>query len=162
MTLARVCESVEVKASKKHDNILESKVLEQIFAEAITNGFAQLNRNESALLNFLIPTIGVTSDQVSVCLYDPEADCLLLSSEWLPLWIPEKEILTNEIIVVVWLFWNFTVFTAQKVAAKYDLDKSGLHSELKSHLQHYRKVETKESFASSSVPLKYSFCPNSK
>ncbi|XP_033740212.1 uncharacterized protein LOC117327374 [Pecten maximus] len=152
----------EVKANKKYDNIFESRLLEQILAEAITNGFAQLNRSRSTLLHFLIPTIGVTSDHVSVCLYDPEYDCLLLSSKRLRLWIPEKKILNNEIIVVIWLFLNFTVFTEQKVATKYDLDKSGLHAELKNHLQHYRKVETKESVISTSVPVKYSFCPKSK
>ncbi|XP_069126041.1 uncharacterized protein [Argopecten irradians] len=155
---------VEVKASKKPGTVLESKLLDRILAAGISNGFAQVNRNGSHLSHFLIPTIGVSSDKVCVCLYDSESDCLLLSSKWLQLWVPGKEILTNELIVVVWLLLNFTVFTDldQKVATKYGLDKSGLHAELKGHIQHYKKVETKGNFVSPSVPLKFSFCPNSK
>ncbi|XP_069117482.1 uncharacterized protein [Argopecten irradians] len=146
----------EVRANNKHDSVLlESKVVEQIIAEAITNGFAQVNRNENTLSHFLIPTIAATVDHVCICLYDPLYDCLLLAEEWMKLWIPQKDILDHKTIVVVWLFLNFTVFTETKMAAKHNLDISGLHAQLQNHLVYYREVETRKQFNSPVVPWSF-------
>ncbi|XP_033760886.1 uncharacterized protein LOC117342756 [Pecten maximus] len=150
---------VEEKTNQKHDSVLlETKVVEEILAKAVTNGFAQVNRSESTLSNFLIPTIAATVDHVCVCLYDPQYDCLLLSEEWMNLWIPHKNILDYKIIVVVWLFLNFTVFTKTKMAARYNLDQSGLHAQLQNHLLYYRQVETGKKI----VPLPWIFAKNYK
>ncbi|XP_033738292.1 uncharacterized protein LOC117325897 [Pecten maximus] len=141
--------------------LLDSKVLEQVLAEAITNGFAQVNRNKSALSGFFIPTIGTTSDHVSICLYDPESDCLLHIREEYKLWYPGSKYKLNELtIIVIWLFLNFTVLTRRKLADAFGLniDKSGLHADLKENLVYYREVKTEENFVSQAPvqsPWKY-------
>ncbi|XP_069140907.1 uncharacterized protein [Argopecten irradians] len=141
----------EVKANTKQEGVLtDMKVLKQIFALAITNGFAQVNRTKGTLTHFLIPTIGVTSDHVSICLYDPENDYLLHSNEELELWCSEGETdkLNFNTVIVIWLFLNFTLFTQKQVASLLDLDKSGLHEDLKHHLKYYKNAETKANYVS--------------
>ncbi|XP_060084854.1 uncharacterized protein LOC132564195 isoform X1 [Ylistrum balloti] len=145
---------VEVKTSRRHENVLlDQKVLEQVIAEAITNGFAQVNSNRSALSHFLIPTIGTTSDHVSICLYDPENDILLYIKEQLELWSPgtKKNQLNVFTIIVIWIFLNFTFLTRKNFAAIVDLDKSGLHADLQQDLYYYKKARAKENFISSTT-----------
>ncbi|XP_069119722.1 uncharacterized protein [Argopecten irradians] len=132
-------------------NLLEPKILKQIFAQTITNGFAQVNRKRSALSHFLIPTFGVTSDSISICLYDPDNDCLLHVREQLMLWCPGQLNLTT--IIVIWLFLNFTTFTQKNLAGVVDLDRSGLHLSLQQHLEYYRKADISINFPSTSVTV---------
>ncbi|XP_021355713.1 uncharacterized protein LOC110451829 [Mizuhopecten yessoensis] len=142
---------VKEKTAKKHDNILlDQKVMKQILAEAITNGFAQVNMNSTALSHFLIPTFGTTSEHVTICLYDSENDYLLHIQEHLELWCPGEmsDQLNVMTIVVIWLFLNFVTFTQKKLHNVVDLDKSGLHQELKGRLDYYKKATTKGNFVS--------------
>ncbi|XP_069107348.1 uncharacterized protein [Argopecten irradians] len=55
---------VEVKPTKT-DVLLEQNTLNQIFAEAVTNTFAQVNVNKDKFSDFLIPTFGSTCYNVS-------------------------------------------------------------------------------------------------
>ncbi|XP_033748236.1 uncharacterized protein LOC117333188 [Pecten maximus] len=145
----KICEvCVEEKPIKGPDcDLLDQKVLKQILAEAITNGFAQVNRNKSTLSHFLIPTIGATSDHVSICLYDPESDCLLHIKKQLKLWLPDGRLnIIN--ITIIWLFLNFTIFTRRQLAAELNIDKSGLHMDLQEHLECYKQAETKTNYDS--------------
>lgn len=139
----------EVNYNKRHKCVLlEPKFLEKILAKSITNGFAQVNRDKNNLSGFFIPTFGVTSDHVSICLYDPESDCLLHIREEYGLWFPGSRKKLNELtIIAIWIFLNFTVLTRRRVAAVFeDIDKSGLHAALKGYLTHYREAKLKENF----------------
>ncbi|XP_033728815.1 uncharacterized protein LOC117317956 [Pecten maximus] len=155
----------EVKATEKRDSVQpDIKVLKQIFAEAITNGFAQVNRDKNALSHFLIPTFGVTSDNVSICLYDPESDYLLLIREQHELWWLDGRLDTVN-LTIIWLFLNFTFFTRKKLSDVVELDKSGLHKDLKEHLKFYRKAQTKANYVSKTsvgLPWKLIAYPNCK
>ncbi|XP_033752414.1 uncharacterized protein LOC117336140 [Pecten maximus] len=136
-----ICEEVET--------LTDLKVLKQILAEAVTNGFAQVNKDKNTLSHLLIPTFGATADHVSICLYDPESDCLLHSNEELDLWYSKEAGKLNvNTIIVIWLFLNFTIFTKKQVAALLDLDKSGIHDDLKEHLKYYRNAVTKANLVS--------------
>ncbi|XP_069126274.1 uncharacterized protein [Argopecten irradians] len=131
---------------KRHSSVLlDLKVLNQILAEAITNGFAQVKKNRSSLSDFLIPTFGATADHISLCLYDPINDCLLHIFKELKLWINThtRYKLNPETIIIIWLFLNFTSFTKKNLASAADLKKSGLHEHLKEDLYYYREAKEK-------------------
>ncbi|XP_069116772.1 uncharacterized protein [Argopecten irradians] len=142
---------VDVKGNRRHETVLlDVKVMNKILTKAITNGFAQVNANKSTFSHFLIPTFGATSDYVTVCLYDPEVDCLFHIDEELELW-REKEIRRNldpETIVIIWLFLNFTVLTKKNLVVP-DINKSGFHKRLKKEdLKIYRETKAKANFFS--------------
>lgn len=142
---------VEDKRSRRYECILlDQKILKQILAKAITNGFAQVHRDHSALSNFLIPSFGATSDRVSVCLYDPENDCLLHIKKELKLWIKNgiQFNLDIETIIIIWFFLNFTVFTKRNLGPEIGLKKSRLHEDLKDDLKYYRETKSKGNFVS--------------
>ncbi|OWF42426.1 hypothetical protein KP79_PYT24213 [Mizuhopecten yessoensis] len=143
---------VEEKAGKKHDIVLlDQKVIQQILAEAITNGFAQVNMNRGSLSHFLIPTFGATPEHVTICLYDPENDYLLHIQEQLPLFF-HSGLITDQLdevtVIIIWLFLNFTLFTKENISSFIDLEKSGLHKDLEEFLKFYKKAETRINFVS--------------
>ncbi|XP_033748689.1 uncharacterized protein LOC117333487 [Pecten maximus] len=143
------CENcVEFESSSKCEiDLFSGNTFQQLLAKTITNGFAQVNRNRSTLSNFLIPTFGVTSDHVSICLYDPENDCLLHIDKELKLWTwGDFEQLEPVTIIIIWLFLNFTVLTKKNLASEANLQKSGLHEDLKGHLQYYKETKAKAKF----------------
>ncbi|XP_033743858.1 uncharacterized protein LOC117329815 [Pecten maximus] len=144
---------VEIKGNRRYESVLlDVKVLNQILAEAITNGFAQVNKNNNTLSHFLIPTFGVTSDHVTVCLYDPENDCLLHIDDELELWLDKgtRRNLDPETIVIIWLFLNFTVLTKKNLATT-KLHKSGFQESLKENLMYYRETKAKEKIAPQTI-----------
>ncbi|OWF43894.1 hypothetical protein KP79_PYT23765 [Mizuhopecten yessoensis] len=146
-------ESCDICGNRRHESVLlQVKVLNQILAEAITNGFAQVNENKSTLSHFTIPTFGATSDHVTICLYDPENDCLLHIDDELELWL-DKDIRRNldpETIIIIWLFLNFTVLTKNILAAP-KLHKSGFQESIKEHLKYYRETKAKQKIVSQTM-----------
>ncbi|XP_069141159.1 uncharacterized protein [Argopecten irradians] len=151
------------KLINKQDNVLlDSKVLKQILAEALTNGFAQVNRDTNTLSQFFIPTIGATLEHLTVCMYDCENDVLLHIQDQLELWCPDDTTCYNQLnvttIVIMWIFLNFTVFTRQNLCNVLDLDRSGLYDKLKESLEWYRKADLGGNFTSQTAvvpPWKY-------
>ncbi|XP_033729440.1 uncharacterized protein LOC117318578 isoform X2 [Pecten maximus] len=144
--------------SKEHDIVLLGQTaLQQILAQTITNGFAQVNIRGNSLSHFLIPTFGATSEYITICLYDPVNDFLLHISEQLSLWryFPTGESEINvDTIVIVWLFLNFTVFTCKSLHSFIGLKKSGLHRDLKQRLGVYKKARTREDV---NIPIIHAF-----
>lgn len=128
-------------ASTDEKVLYSTKVLQKIFAESITNSFAQGNTNQ-LLSEYLVPTFGATSEHVTVCLYDSEHDYLFYIKQALYLWTAENKfnIVT---IMIIWLFLNFTVFTKNSFHSFLHLDKSSLHEDLGKFLELYKKAETK-------------------
>ncbi|XP_033758816.1 uncharacterized protein LOC117341091 [Pecten maximus] len=147
---------VKVKSCKADEKVLYcTKVLKQIFAEAITNSFAQVHMNPNSLSNFLIPTFGATSEHITICLYDSENDYLLYNTQEIYLWTAQNK-LNITAIMIIWLFLNFTVFTSKNLHSFVKLDKSGLHEELGQFLELYKKAETRGNYVSWTPYLHYS------
>ncbi|OWF52111.1 uncharacterized protein LOC110448197 [Mizuhopecten yessoensis] len=143
---------VKEELTEKPGALLDEKFLKQILAEAITNSFAQANMQKEPLSHFLIPTFGASSEEVSLCLYDSVNDHLLHIIQPLRLWSDDldRELeLDWQAIVVIWLFLNFDVFMKKDLHASISLEKSGLHEQLKGHLEYYRQAETKQNFTGS-------------
>ncbi|XP_069112402.1 uncharacterized protein [Argopecten irradians] len=142
----------DVSTTNNECILLDETYMSRFIAESVTNGFAQVNMNRDTLTNFMIPTFGATSRHVSICLYDSENDYLLHIKDILELWYPDEEgpvgELNNTTIALLWIFLNFTLFTRKHVCASVDLDKSGLHEELKEQLECYRKIKTKSCISS--------------
>ncbi|XP_069117794.1 uncharacterized protein [Argopecten irradians] len=141
----------DIKGYKRRGSfLLDPNIMKKILAEAITNGFAQVNKNRSTLANFMIPTFGVTSDYVSICMYDPENDCLLHIDDELELWASRGEChyqLDPVVVIIIWLILNFTVLTKKNLASEANLHKSGLHLQLNESLQYYKDTRVKTKFS---------------
>lgn len=69
--------------------------IDQIIAECITNGFAQVNMNKK--------NSGCTSEIALIFLYDSENDILLQSCRPIELWKTEG-VLNLKVVVRMWLF----------------------------------------------------------
>ncbi|XP_069115077.1 uncharacterized protein [Argopecten irradians] len=148
-----VCDDSEI-ASQRTRTLVDEDFLPQILSECITNGFAQVNMNNS-LSGALVPTFGCTAESICVCLYDPVNDILLQNIQLMDLWARSFDKLNILTIVIIWLFLNFNTFGVQNLIEKIDLDKSGFHDKMNQSLQCYREVRTRMHITSPHTPYWY-------
>ena len=96
--------SIEIKSSNHFSDIDES----QLIAQTIVFSFLQHKYNKSALDNFLIPAIGISTSHLYVNLYDCENDVFLSSDKKLKILAGGK--LFVETVVLLWLALNYRDF----------------------------------------------------
>ncbi|XP_033760844.1 uncharacterized protein LOC117342734 [Pecten maximus] len=131
-----------IDVSRGEDILTNLYTLDQIVAETVTNGFAQVNM-DNLLSGLFIPTIGCTAGHASIFLYDPENDILLQAGELLQLWhvSPSERLLSVFSIVCLWLFLNFKTFSVKNLKDKVKLDKSRFHEYMKYKLRFYKEIQ---------------------
>ncbi|XP_069125077.1 uncharacterized protein [Argopecten irradians] len=151
--------SAEVKYEydRNEDTVLMCQTgLQRVLVQAITNGFAQVNRNEISLSQFFIPTFGATSNHVTICLYEPENDILLHIEKQLKLWMDSPNgtsELKVDTIVIIWLFLNFTIFTPNCLHSLMEFKTSGMHKDLGQNLDLYKTTTTKVDYEIPLIPV---------
>ena len=117
--------------------LMNLQTVNHLIAETITNGFARINEDAS-LSCWFIPTIGCTSENVIIFMYDPVNDILLQSCEIIPLW--NGPVLSIQSVVKIWMLLNFTMFTNPNLATNYRLNKSNFHPLAGDRLDEYKKI----------------------
>ena len=138
------------KHGKQNKNALlslNSKVLDQVIAQTITNGFSQVNMTK-ALSGWLIPTFGCTTEYISLFLYDPKNDILLQCLNLFPIWTTEGK-LNIETVVQVWMYLNFTIFTRKNFTEEYILNRSKFHDHARGMLRKYQEIQSGKGLGSS-------------
>lgn len=118
-------------------------MLDQIVAEAVANGFAQVNKHTS-LSDLLIPTLG-TTEYFTIFLYDPVNDILLQDTLRFGIWeYPEDAKLNMFSVVCLWLFLNFTSFVLKTSKWRKEIEavESKFHKVMDKKLERYKEIYT--------------------
>ncbi|XP_033744653.1 uncharacterized protein LOC117330468 [Pecten maximus] len=111
--------------------------ISEVLAMTITNGFAQVNENNS-LTNFLIPSIACSIEDVMVFTYDSQNDLLACIPEHFRLWSrTDKHHFDISSIVRIWLYLNFRTFMRPSILESFVIEKSNFHKI--APLRHYQQ-----------------------
>ena len=122
----------------KAEALLNLYNLDQIIAEAITNGFAQVNQN-ATMSGWLIPTFACTFEHIVVFLYDSVNDVLLQTMTPTPLW-SQPDVLNIDVIVEIWMYLNFSLFSNPNLAEEFEFVKSRFHECASEKLVYYKQA----------------------
>ena len=138
-TLSESAHERESEQNKsKPEALLNLYNLDQIIAEAITNGFAQVNQNVT-MSGWLIPTFACTFEHIVVFLYDSVNDVLLQTMTPTPLW-SQPDVLNIDAIVEIWMYLNFSLFSNPNLAEEFEFVKSRFHECASEKLVYYKQA----------------------
>lgn len=99
---------MEESSTEQNDSTdFMSEDIEQLLAKTITFSFLQHNKHPCETNNSLIPTIRISTNQITVCFYDNVNDVLLMTAS-LNLFIDSNINLLT--IIVLWLALNYRIF----------------------------------------------------